>query len=153
MKTSEASLFVGFIVLSPLLLAYLPTQEPHHHESEHEESPLEESMEALKDGFKSLRRTLGNPEAQAHHLKTLHSMQDATLESFPLCPDPLSPLSEKETLLWNLEYRRAMLQVCSELCELELAVIEGRQDDAQSLLRALGSIKKKGHRAYKEEDE
>ncbi|MDP6850528.1 MAG: hypothetical protein QGH51_01515 [Planctomycetota bacterium] len=155
MKSPTPSLFSGLIILSPLLFVYMPVQEPRHqeHEQEHEESLLEESMESLKSGFKSLRRSLPVPEAQAQTLNTLHAMQSAALECLPFCPNPPETFSNEEALLWNLQYRRSMLQVCSELCELELAVIEGRQEDAQTLFRSLGSIKKKGHRTYKEDDE
>lgn len=117
--------------------------------AQHEEStPLEDQMEIIDRGMKGLRRSVTDPAKAAANITTVRGMKDATLAALPLCPEPFTPLSDNEKVVWRIGFERKLLQVADGLLQLEQALVEGRFDEAKKQHEALMGMKKEGHKAY-----
>lgn len=133
-----------------------PRPLPQEPGAQHEEStPLEEQMEIIDHGMKGLRRSVTDPAKAAANLTTVRGMKDAALAALPLCPEPFTPLSDTEKVVWRIGFERKLLQVADGLLQLEQALVEARFDDAKKQHEALMAMKKEGHKTYvpPEEDE
>jgi len=122
-------------------------QEPHGEHAE-DEGPLHDAMETLDRGMKGMRRTITDPEKTAENMERLHGMQAAALTAVSLCPEPFNPLSDTEKIVWRIGYERKMLTVIDGLLQIELALVEGRHDEAREIYSQLTGLKKEGHDTY-----
>jgi len=138
-----ALLLAGALFAAP---AVLPGQEPGATAEEH--SPLEEAMDGLKQGMRALRRGLGDQETATAGLDTIRAMQEHALAAMHHCPAPLTEVDAAGAAKWEINFKRMQLMVCDTLLELELAVVEGRLDDAKALYGKLNDLKGKGHDTY-----
>lgn len=146
------------LLLTPFTLSavsqpHSPVQEPESHEEHHEDGPLEEAMEAVKDNMRALRKTLGDPAKAAEGMKYAEGMRNAILEALPYCPEAPEGLSKLEQVKWRVDYQRKLLAVADGTLRLELALAEGNHADAKEIYKALGGIKKEGHDTYDPDEE
>lgn len=138
-------------------IAWFPTtealQEPARQldprgEQAEEGGPLHDAMETLDRGMKGMRRTITDPEKTAENLERLREMQAAALLSVGHCPDPFTPMSETDKRVWRIGFERKMLAVTDGLLQIELALVEGRHDEAREFYSQLTGLKKEGHDTY-----
>jgi len=134
------------LLLLPSAAAWVRPQEPAA--GEEASTPLEDQMEIIDRGMKSLRRGVIDPAKAAANITMVRGMKDAALAALPLCPKPFQPLSEKDGALWRIGFERKLLQVADGLLQLEQALVEGRFDEAKKQHEALMALKKEGHKAY-----
>jgi hypothetical protein len=136
----------GLLVLPSAVSSWARPQEPA---ADHEkESPLEEQMEKLDRGMKSLRRSVADPAKAADNIVLVRGMKDAAVAGLPLCPEPFKPMSDTEKVLWRIGFERKLLQTADGLLVLEQALVEGRFEDAKKQHEALMGMKKEAHNAY-----
>ncbi|MDA0667805.1 MAG: cytochrome b562 [Planctomycetota bacterium] len=145
------------LILTPFTVSAMsqPTsiaQEPEEHEHE-EEGPLAEAMEQIKDNMRALRKTLSDPEKAAEGMKYAEGMRNSALEAMPYCPEAPAGLSELEQVKWRVDFQRKLLAVADGTLRLELALAEGKQEDAKEIYKTLGGIKKEGHDTYDPDQE
>jgi len=143
------------LLLTPFTLSALHqpvsvTQEPEEHE---EEGPLAEAMEDIKHSMRALRKTLGSPEKAEEGMQHATGMRNAALQALPHCPEAPGGLSKAEQVKWRVDFQRKLLAVCDGTLRLELALAEGRQEDAKEIYKELGGIKKEGHDTYDPDEE
>ena len=140
------------LLLPALLLAgagfaapsVLPGQAP----AAEEHTPLEEAMEGLKQGMRALRRGLGDQESANASVEVVRGMQQHALAALDHCPAPLTQVDAAGAAKWEIQFKRLQLQVCDELLQLELAIVEGRLEDAKAAYGRLNDLKGKGHDTY-----
>lgn len=125
-----------------------PAQRPDSAAAHEEGGPLEEPMETLDRGMKAMRRTVQDPEKAGEHIARLREMQAAALESFRHCPEPFTPLSETEQIVWRIGFERKMLAVADGLLRLEQALVEQDFEAARAIYSEVGGFKKEGHDTY-----
>lgn len=113
-------------------------------------SPLEAAMEELGSGQRKLRKLVADPSMKDPCLATVGGMQAAALAAFQNAPPPLEGA---EATPWRVDFQRTSLKLLDELLELELAVFEGRTEDAKASFAALGEIKSAAHDRFQPKDE
>lgn len=160
MKTAlTRPLFAWTLLLAAGLYAspsFINAQEPEKGEGEHageheehgEHSELETAMGSLKNGMRALRRGVDKPEKSAEMIEIVQTMQLATLAAFQHCPEPLEELDAVGLAKWQTGFKKGQLAVCGTLVSLELALAEGRLEDAKELYARLNEIKGNGHDKY-----
>ena len=156
--TTATLCVLGFLLLPFTLGAaqpFLSPQEPEHeHEGEHEEEgPLAEAMESLKDHMRAMRKSLGDPQRDAESISHAKGMMKNALEALKYVPEAPENLAGADVVQWRVDFQRKMLSVCDHLLQIELALAQGRHEDARLLYRAVADIKKEGHDTYDPEEE
>jgi len=152
-------LFAWTLLLAAGLYAspsFVNAQEPEKGEGEHagehdengEHSELETAMEGLKKGMRALRRGVDKPDKSAEMIEIVQAMQQASLAAFPLCPEPLEEVDAAGLAKWQTGFKKGQLALCGTLVNLELALAEGRLEDAKELYGRLNDIKGNGHDKY-----
>ncbi|MCH2113241.1 MAG: hypothetical protein MK213_10310 [Planctomycetes bacterium] len=114
-------------------------------------SALEEPMDVLKRHQRALRRVIADPAQAEQGIALLREMESAVFESMNHCPEPFTEMTAKEQAIWEVGFRRSLLRLATTMVNMELALLEGRMEDAQNLYRELGASKKSGHNDYKED--
>ncbi|MEM9800618.1 MAG: hypothetical protein AAGA20_09845 [Planctomycetota bacterium] len=127
-----------------------PAQEAEQAEpaGEEEHDALHESMEVLQGGMRTLRKALSKPEQKETAIALCREMQAAALVGFAHVPEPVEPLEGTALLEHSVDFRRRMLEVCTALIDLEVALDKEDADAAKTLYRALGKQKSDGHDLY-----
>ncbi|MHC4823689.1 MAG: hypothetical protein ACYTEP_06690 [Planctomycetota bacterium] len=156
--TTLAMCTLGFLLLPFTLGAAQPLlslQEPDHgHEEEHEdEGPLAEAMESIKDNMRALRKSLGDPARDGESVHHAQGMMKSALEALKYVPEAPEHMSGADVVQWRVDFQRKMLSVCDHLLQVELALAQGRHEDAKMLYRAIGDLKKEGHDTYDPDEE
>lgn len=136
----------GLILLPSAVSAWSRPQEPAA--GAEQESPLEEKMEVLDRGMKGLRRSVADPAKAVDNLAVVRGMKDAALAALPHCPEPFTPMSDTEKVVWRINFERKLLGTADALLQLEQALVEGRFEDAKKQHEALMGMKKEAHNAY-----
>lgn len=156
--TTATLCILGFLLLPFTLGAaqpFLSTQEPEHgHGQEHEEEgPLAEAMESLKDHMRAMRKSLGDPQRDEESVGHAQGMMKNALEALKYVPEAPEGMGGVDRVQWRVDFQRKMLSVCDHLLQIELALAEGRREDARLLYRAVSDLKKEGHDTYDPDEE
>ncbi len=141
-------LAAGLFAAPSFVNAQEPEAQEGEHDEEHEHSDLENAMEGLKKGMRALRRGIEKPEKSAEMIEVVQAMQQASLTAFSLCPEPLEEVDALGLAKWRTGFKKGQLAVCGTLVNLELALAEGRLEDAKELYGRLNDIKGNGHDKY-----
>ncbi len=149
--------FLGLSCAGILALAAMAASAPSHPQdpaAEREESPLHLAMEGIQAGLRTLRKQIDKPEESANATATLREMQRNAMTAFCQSPPPKEGASAKDTALWEITFRRQILELEGALLDLEQAVVEGRIEDAKQGYARLNELKKLGHEKFQvDEDE
>ncbi len=132
-----------------------PAQEGDHkddgaHEHGHEGDELHESMEALQQKMRALRKLM-KPETKAEAIAACQEMEAAVLVSMQHVPKPAKKLEGSDLLKYQVDFKQRMVSVYGTLLDLQLALDAGDKDKTKTLYRALGAQKKDGHTIYIDE--
>lgn len=111
-------------------------------------TPLGERMEELQSGLRRLRKMIAKPDDKEATLEILRSMEAHGLEAFALGPEPPATLAADKHAEWSVDFRRQVLKVVDQLLVVELAVSEGRTEDAKNAYKMLAQLKNAGHDKY-----
>jgi soluble cytochrome b562 len=116
------------------------------------ETELQKKMEEVETGLKKLRRTLRKPEDNADSLKTIAGVKAAMEACKKLAPDMASSIPEADRAKFVEAYRKDMDAVIAEMGKMEKAVKDGKNDEAQEILKKLKEMEEAGHEKYIKED-
>jgi soluble cytochrome b562 len=158
-RTFARLLLGGALIVTLLFGALAPKaparlQDPDQDKDKTEqETPLHQAMESMQSSMRTLRKQVDKPEESANALATVRAMQGFMSTAYVLNPPPQEGKNEKETALWNIAFRRRLLEVQGTLLDLEQAVVEGRTDDAKAGYSKLLELKKLGHDQFQIDDE
>ena len=141
------------LLLLALPLAFAPASISANAQDEEPATPLHLAMEGLGSGMRSLRKQMGDGGDVAQALETVRAMQEHATAAFGHPPTAPEGSDEKATAVWNLEFRRGVLQVALGLLDVEQALIEGRTDDARAGYAALNKLKSAGHDKFQLDEE
>lgn len=111
------------------------------------EDVLEDSMETMNGAMKTLLKGGVSAETKDKCLDATVRMQSAIVAAKSGKPHDLSA----EELLG---YRKMMADLLAATCKLEVAILDGKFEDANKLVKEdLSRFKKEGHDKYQKEEE
>ncbi len=137
-------LFALVLLSLPLLAAM--NQDPAHHDTD--ETPLMLQMQVIGGGMKGLRRSLRDPEKDAASLEIVLEMQAASQLAKVEVPLAAAQVPEAERAAFVSEYRQEMVVMQQLLLELELALLRGDAENAQTIYKRLKAVEEEGHEAF-----
>ena len=129
----------------------LPNADAARQDDEHGEQaehPLGSKMDALQSNVKKLRRALKDPQKKDECIKLIQDAQTAAIGSIQHAPPAPKDLAADKHAGWTIGFKRKMLGLADVLLQLELAVSEGRTEDAGKLLGTAFEMKSDGHDVY-----
>ncbi len=112
---------------------------------------LDDSMQALQAGFKGLDRALGKGEVEKA-LVLVVDMQNAAQEAKVALPEKSAEIADgaERTKFLN-GYRLKIVDLQRALLDVEVALVEGKPEDAKKVLETkVKPLKKEGHDAFKD---
>ncbi|MHC4995389.1 MAG: hypothetical protein ACYTGQ_10085 [Planctomycetota bacterium] len=134
--------FVTALAISPLVVSPASGSE--------DEPPIIQHMDDINHGYKLLRRQARGPSFDEESVDLVIKMQAGALaamhESFPIAEQAGAG---KDKVI--LGYKKQMAKVVKVLLDMEIALIEKRDDDVVKGIEALGSLKSDGHDEYTED--
>ena len=117
-----------------------------------DEEPLEEVMGGMVDGLKALSKSLADPAQNEASLAALMRMQEHALAGKGLAIPHIDKFDEKERAALQLAYRADMARLLRELCEMEIELCEGKNDEARARIRGkLIPLRNASHEKYQPE--
>ena len=120
--------------------------------AEEKETELQKKMEEVETGLKKLRRTLRKPADNADSLKTITGVKAAMEACKKLAPAMASSIPEADRAKFIEAYKKDMDAVIAEMGKMEKAVKDGKNDEAQNVLKKLHEMEEAGHEKYIKED-
>ena len=116
-----------------------------------EDTPLQEAMQVLKGGQRSVKKLIKDPAAnEAELLTTLASMESAILTA--LAEDAPHPdgMSGKDLALFNVGYKGGMVTLFQHVLALEEAALNQDADALKTAYDELSLQKKSGHEHFRD---
>ena len=147
--------FFGLSAAGSLVLAAIAASSPVRSQdpAAEAETPLYLAMESMQASLRALRKQIDNPAESANAAATVRSMQLNAMTAFGQTPPAVEGANEKDTALWNIQFRRQIVELEVALLDLEQAIVEGRVEDAKQGYAKLNELKKLGHEKFQVEDE
>lgn len=133
----------SFIGLSPLTAA--PHEEGH--------TQLEEQMETIGKTFRSLRRSVRDPENNAESAEMVGEMLKAAKASMEFKPAWTAEQPADEQADFVAGYKKEMEKFVMLLTDLKAALEADENEKAQDLVGELRSQQRSSHKTYKKPDE
>ncbi|MAF65558.1 MAG: hypothetical protein CMJ84_07855 [Planctomycetes bacterium] len=127
------------------------TQDGGEAASDEPETALAGHMETLESHLAKLRRTLRDEARRDESLGHIAAIQLAVLASKAEAPVMTPGLPEGERAAFQTAYRREMVGMLKELCELEVAVLDGNTGVARTLYKGIRKLEDDGHERYTED--
>jgi len=112
-------------------------------------TPLEDEMIAANKALKTLKTQIADASKNASSLQLIGEMEKHFLAAKEMEPARAKKETDKTKFLAN--YRKAMVNLMSEMLKLEGAVVDGKNDEAGTILKNLAKIKSDGHDKFQEE--
>jgi soluble cytochrome b562 len=112
------------------------------------ETELQKKMEEVETGLKKLRRTLRNSDQNTESLKTITLVKEAMEACKKLIPAMAPSVPEADRAKFIEAYQKDMDVVIAEMGKMEKAVKEGKNDQAQEVLKKLKELEEAGHEKY-----
>jgi len=116
-----------------------------------EDPPIIKHMEEINSGYKSLRREARRLSFNEESIATVINMQEHALKAMHVPFKMAEKVSGDAKKKMIAGYKKVQGQLVIELINLEIALEEGRKEDAKALVEKLGALKKEGHDKYVEE--
>ena len=143
-----ASTTVTFARSSPI------AQEKHEkqgkHEKEEEDTPLEKAMQGMQSAQKRLEKALASKDLAAT-LTLAVDMQRAAMAAKVETPPKAGEISDaKKKAEFLGTFRKQLIALQKALCDLEVAALDGKTDDATRIYETvIKPMKKDGHAKFK----
>lgn len=119
-----------------------------------EESPIHEHMEVMNGAMRFFLKTGVTAENRDKALEWAQKFQNAVVAAKGFAPSPVGELDAEHKAQFDLGYRKTMVDVLAASCRLELAILDGKYEEATRVAREeLGKLKKQGHDTYTKEEE
>lgn len=113
------------------------------------DTPLGKQMDAMNSAIKGLRKETDPAKCAA----LVREAQEAAAKGFSEVPELLKKMpdgAEKTKAL--AEYRKMMGKLYVSLCEMEIAYLDGKTEEAASIGASLKDLKKAGHDKFMEDE-
>lgn len=123
-------------------------REGREHKDE-DETPLAKQMEVVRNGMRSLRRTLRDTASTAESLQTIAACEAAVLAAKLESPVKTGTLPEDERAAFVTAYRTEMVGLLAAFLDLEKGVLAGKgEEDLKALWEAVHDLEDPGHEKF-----
>ena len=119
--------------------------------ADEDEPPIVKQMEMINDGYKTLRRAARSGSYDEESLAEIAKMQQAAVTAKGLEPPMLKKVPADKKKAFLAGYHKTMAKLIMQLAEIEIALIDGKTEDATKGIENLALIKKEGHDNFVEE--
>src|SRR3954469_24260072 len=113
------------------------------------DTPLEDEMIAANNALKKLKTQITDASKNQSSLELIQEMQKHFLTAKAM--EPARAKKESDKAKFVADYRKAMVNLMSEMLKLETAVVDNKNDEAAAMLKNLGKIKSDTHEKFQEE--
>lgn len=116
---------------------------------EHEESELEEAMEGIRTDMKSLGKGLEAKDQDAAW-KAVSSLQKHILDAKSETPEKAASVPEAERAAFVTAFRTRISQLLKASCDAEAAVLAGKFDEAEKVVKeVMWPMQKPAHKEFR----
>ena len=122
-------------------------------EAKVKKSELSGEMEDMDESMKKLKRTVRKAEQNPESLKLIAEMQAKCVSSKGMIPTKVEKLPEAERAKFITAYRKEMAAVIIDLCQMEQALLDGDNDKAKEIYKAIGEREDKDHDLFMQKEE
>jgi len=116
-----------------------------------DETELGSAMETMEDALRSLRKSLRSAEQNPASLATLVELQAAVHAAKVETPAMAGKMPAEQRPAFVRDYRKEMVGMARMLLDLELLVLEGKQEEAGDLLKKIRRLEDSGHERFTED--
>lgn len=129
-----------------------PPQGGHDKQGKHEEkeNPLEQAMESMQGAEKRLGKALKEKDLAAALPLVVEMERAAQAAKVETPPKADEIVDAKQKAAFIAGFRKQVIGLQKALCDLEVAAIDGKADDASRIFETvIKPAKKEGHAKYK----
>jgi hypothetical protein len=113
--------------------------------------PLEQAMRQINGAGKALGRGI-TADNRDESLTQIVKLQNAVIAAKEMTPDTAAAVEADKRPAFLAEYRKTLAEVLKVACDMEIAILDGKYDVAQDLMKTqLGALKKSGHDKFQGE--
>ena len=94
-------------------------------------------MEQMKDELRSLQKTVADPAQNEATLKSLTHMQHLAIDGKLGAPSNMADVPADKQAAHKVAFRREMLKLVKDLAEVELLVIDGKNAEADKMVKSV----------------
>ena len=113
------------------------------------DTPLEDEMIAANVAMKKLKTQITDASKNASSLQLIWEMQKHFVAAKGM--EPARTKKESDKAKFVADYRKAMVNLMSEMLKMETAVLDNKNDEAAAILKNIGKVKADGHDKFQEE--
>ncbi|MCX5662449.1 MAG: cytochrome b562 [Planctomycetota bacterium] len=113
---------------------------------------LEDHMKKMNRSFKTLKRASADGKLTKESAALVADMEAHALACKDLVPPMASKLKGDEQAAFVLGYKKKLIEAIGQMLQLEVALLEGKNAEAATLLTAINLTEKQGHEAYNKEE-
>lgn len=115
---------------------------------------LHDLMKGLKNNLRTVGKGLADPAADASVLAAINEMEVLLLAAKGHKPSNLDEVPRDQRTAHTLAYRADIARTLIETLNLEIAVLEGRREEAVDIVRGkLKDMRDAGHEKYEPSDD
>lgn len=150
MGLAATALVIGLARVGTAAYGNSPAQDPEKQEQE-PETELARQMEIVKDGLRSLRRSVRDPAKKADSLAAVIACERAIVAAKSEVPSMAARVPEAEREAFVTAFRLEMLGLLENFLVLEKALLEGRNDELRDLYKVLKGLEDPAHERFTED--
>ena len=116
-----------------------------------EDSPLEGQMKILAKDTKQLSQQIADSSQQQANIDLIEKIRSAVLEAKKLNPRKTASIPATDQAKFIADYQAQMDKLSDAYAQMEIALKAGNYEEARNLLSTVGSLKKEGHKKFKQD--
>jgi soluble cytochrome b562 len=116
-----------------------------------DDTELTTHMKSINTSMRKLRAALKDPKRADEASELILDMQTHALAAKALTPVKHGEVKEDERPQFIIDYRKGMHEMINGMFKMEVAVLEGRQDDATEEMKGLLKAKSPAHEKFQSE--
>lgn len=116
---------------------------------DHEHTPLEDQMSAIRSAFNKLRKQIADPASNASSLELVAKLLAASEKSTTETPARAAEVPEADRAKFVADYQAKMKDFVAEVQKLQAALKADNNTEAAAILTKLNTLQKEGHKAYR----
>jgi len=107
----------------------------------------------IKSSIRDLYRAAQDPGKRSEALEALHALQKHVVAAKQMPPPKIEEMEESKREAYRLGFRRELAELLQETTRIELAIIDGKTDEAVKRIREdLIELRDRAHDTYQVDD-
>ena len=109
---------------------------------------MEEAMDVINTGHKKLKKSVTVAAENKASIGMLREMMQSAMVAKTLTPERAGQTPEAQRAKFIAEYQKAMNGLILDLINIENALLDGNNAEAEKLVKKLDQVKKTSHEAF-----